>query len=344
MILRSGLWLLALARVSIAHVFWLSPHTRASCFHEMPLALDDDTIFRENPCGRPSTGTKGAIVRGASACVYFRATVAHQASYRIAMAAGIAAGDGVKQRGEPTFQTEFDKPENEIVEFSCSQLPGGCLLGDPQGRGDYRFPLRVPNTTEPGVYTLQLRQYSEENHWYYYDCADVLVVNSTASIPAELRDSWKQIDRPFGCAFSFEPISYPNPVYTQESIIFGSIAVATLALLLYDAISIGRWIRLQRGKAVLFGSYAFEQAAAMAEPPSKSCCLCGCDVCFRCCCSRDRARLAAWECRRGLKEHRLTLVAQACAVLVAFAAAAAVVISWKTCAFRPSPVFGPDNP
>ena len=158
-----GLFVLAPA---VSHVFWANPPTRAHCFYDMPTSQDLIAAFRGSPCGRPSRGVLAAVVAGRDACVSFRMTIAHkQSSFRVSLAPGTAGTGGV-QAGKPSAKSPFDDPSAVLATFECVALPGGCE-SDPGSRGDFVVPLHFPNSSAPGTYTLQLRQWAADLSWYY---------------------------------------------------------------------------------------------------------------------------------------------------------------------------------
>jgi len=204
----------------------------------MPIAYSGDGIFRGNPCGRPSRGALSAVVAGSAACVSFRMSVSHTSSFRVALAPGMVEGSPSNvESGRPAHRTPFDDPAALVSRFECGSLPGGCE-SDPSGRGDYVVPIRLPNTTTPGLYTLQLRQWAADLSWYYvsdsipcvqepwnrlvalptqYDCADIIVAANESGIPPALRASWQATSCSGNASglrrsASFSHVAYPSPI------------------------------------------------------------------------------------------------------------------------------------
>lgn len=224
--------LVLLFELSDAHIYLKYPVTRANCFYEYPRNVGGDSIFRGNPCGRPSQGVKAHILSGSLYPLSFRMTVAHMSKFEVAIAPGIA-GTGGKVIGTP-LSTSYDSIKSVIAEFGCESLPGGCQ-DDPSGRGDYCVPLKIPNLPA-GEYTLQLRQYAPEFKWYYYDCADIQIYSPNSNI----------VNPTTYCSnATFISVSYPNPIYAQEPLIFGLPGLLVIIMILFDIYWFWKWGKSQ---------------------------------------------------------------------------------------------------
>jgi hypothetical protein len=228
MLVKIGLVLIILKLLierTSSHIFFAHPPSRAKCFYEYPLNVDDDSIFRGNPCGRASRGVQAHLSSNATLSLSFRMTVAHMSVFQLSIAPGIA-GYGGKKTGTPEH-TSYDSISTLIASFDCSHLPGGCK-DDPEGRGDYCLPVFVPELPT-GMYTLQLRQFAPEFNWYYYECADVLLVSNGDAGEATCQRA------------TFTAVAYPNPIYSQEPYLFGIPGLIAIFVLLYDLYWVRRW-------------------------------------------------------------------------------------------------------
>ena len=291
-----------------AHVFWSSPPTRAACFYAAPVGDETDTLFRGNPCGRASRGVRGALVAGADSCVRLRMVVAHPSTFRVALAAGTAAASGA----DDGRVTAFDVPGAALATFACDSLPGGC--GSAQG--DYELPVVIPANTSAGVYTLQLRQRAPDlgQRYYYYDCADVLVVAALQDVPAALAGAAGAMAR--SCDASFTRVTYPVPIYSQSAVMFGSVGAAALIMLAADA----AWVLLRhRAARAAAAAGAAAPKDGTAAPPA------------------DEEQVVPYTltfsaaAAHAARQRWRVLAAQAVVITAAFAAMVAVNITWREC-------------
>jgi hypothetical protein len=327
------LLLLAAPWRAAAHVFWASPPSRADCFYDAPFGVESDTPFRGNPCGRAPRGVRGVLLVGAPACLTARMVVAHPSAFRVSLAPGTAPASA-SASASAAAAAPFEAPGALLGAFACADLPGGCARS--QGsRGDYDLPVLVPANATPGVYSLQLRQEApDQGHaYYYYDCADVLLVASLADAPAELASAAAAMAR--SCERAFTKVAYPSVISGQSATMFGTVGAVALLLLCGDA----AWVASRHGamrRAAAGGgdattaqpddaeggggAKAVDDAAAPPAPYTLS---------------------FAAAARAAARRHWRVLTAQAALVVVAYAILAAVNVTWRQCTFRPSPVFGP---
>jgi hypothetical protein len=332
--------LVATATWTEAHVFVDIPPTRALCFHE---GASTDTVFRAHPCGRASRGILGVLVAGADVCLQFSVTVPHyDNSIRVSLAPGTAGMSTTAVRGEtPIAQGSFDAAFDAIVlaNWTCPELPGGCPkseigLAGRTGTGTYSVPVHLPsdlgatllsaggtNNSALGgiVATLQLRQYAPEFDWYYHDCSDVLVVHSAAAIPAHLKDAWAEIGHQ--CASgSFTPRDFPFNVYIISPIVLGPIG---LAMMIAVGCVVGLSVRAARRES--------ERGPMSSQPPAQN--TPGTDKV-----SVDTLSNRIWvEIRLRWRILSIILGGGSLALVVA----GGVLASLPSCAYRPSPGFGP---
>jgi hypothetical protein len=329
-----------------AHVFVDAPPTRALCFHE---GASTDTVFRAHPCGRASRGIQGVLVAGADVCLQFSVTVPHyDNSIRVSLAPGTAGKSTTEARGAtPIAQGSFDAAFDAIVlaNWTCPELPGGCPkseigLAGRTGTGTYSVPVRLPsdlgatllsaggtNSSALGgiVATLQLRQYAPEFDWYYHDCSDVLVVHSAAAIPAHLKGAWAEIGHQCASAGSFAPRAFPFNVYVLSSIVLGPTA---LAMMVAVGCVVGFSVRAARQASV--GGPVSSQPPGQITP--------GTDKAVSAADARNTLRNRVWaEIRLRWRTFSVILGGGSLALVVA----GSVIASLPSCAYRPSPGFGP---
>jgi hypothetical protein len=321
-----------------AHVFVDAPPTRALCFHQ---GATTDTVFRAHPCGRASRGILGVLVAGADVCLRYSVTVPHyDNSIRVSLAPGTAGMSTTAVRGEtPIQQGSVDATFDAIVlaNWTCTELPGGCPrseigLATRTGTGTYSVPVRLPvdlgatllsaggiNNSALGgiVATLQLRQYAPEFDWYYHDCSDVLVVHSAAAIPPHLKGAWAEIGHQCASGGSFTPRDFPFNVYIITPIILGPIGIAT-------AIAVGCVV----GLSVRAARRASERGPVSSQPPAQN----------TPSTAKGTVRDRIWvEIRLRWRIFSVIVGISAVALVVA----GGTLASLPTCAFRPSPGFGP---
>jgi hypothetical protein len=326
--------LIATAAFARAHVFVDVPPTRALCFHQ---DAQTDTVFRAHPCGRASVGILGVLVAGADVCLRFSVTVPHsKGSVRVSLAPGTAGVGTAAVRGETPIQWgSFDAAFDDIIlaNWTCAELPGGCASSDETGT--YSVPVRLPvhlgatllsaggtNNSALGgiVATLQLRQYAPEFDWYYHDCSDVLVVHSVAAIPTHLQGAWAEIRHQ--CApGSFTPRPFPFNVYVITPIILGIIGLAMIIAL---GSVVGLSVRAARQVTVR------EPVSSQPTP--------GTDKVLSAVSIRNTLRNRIWSEIR-LRWRILSVILGGFSI--ALVAAGGVLASLPSCAFRPSPGFGP---
>lgn len=264
-----------LANVVGAHLVFTEPASRVLCFHD---GAKSDVVYRGSPCGRSSRGIVGVVVDGADVCVRALMNVPHAGPFRLALAPGTApAGPAVV--GSDTslpgsFQQLFDI--FTLQSWPCSSLPTGCA---PSQTGAFAFPLRLPanvsamlaaagaplHSSGVGVVaTLQVRQFAPEFNLYYHECADVLVVNSSALVPAVLQDAWAALAGPCPGGLTFTPASYPLTFYVLQPIVLGLIGLVLALVLAANAAWLAR--RANRRAALPIATKAAATATVDPDP------------------------------------------------------------------------------
>lgn len=323
-------------------------------------------MYRGTPCGRSSRGIVGVVVDGADVCVKALMNVPHAGPFRLAIAPGTAPAGAAVAGADPSppgsFQQLFDT--FTLQSWPCSSMPTGCA---PSQTGAFAFPLRLPanatallaaagaplHSSGAGVVaTLQLRQFAPEFNWYYHECADVLVVNSSSLIPAALQAAWAAVAGPCPNGRTFSPASYPLTYYVLQPIVLGIIGVALLLLVAVDAVWLAR--RASRRAALPIATTAKETTTTSTSTSGPEAASAGAAVgaaggtSVAAAPSDVQGSVAAVArpplCRRLATEARLSwrvLACQAAVIAAAFIVAGAVLGTMPTCALRPSPGFGP---
>lgn len=328
-VLSLFLFFLSILSTGTAHVVFPPSLTRAKCYHD---GATTDIAYRGTPCGRASRGTRGVLVAGASVCLRIDMVVPHSGEMRIAVAPGTAPA-GPNQRGTPTDTWETFLSQSVLAVWPCEGLPSCPGIAR---TGQYALPINIPQdlltrTVAAGgtlggnnsvVATLQVRQGAPEYNWFYYDCSDVLIVNSTADIPTDLLAAWREMEGPCPGGIAFKERTYPFTWYIEQSIVLGVIFL--LALVLVLGITGVFCLRAYRGqvdtKADGKGPLHTDPVTAQGDRSLPALC--------RGCCTQARQQ---WKLLLGL------LLVDA----VALGIAGGVLSEMPTCAFRPSPGFGP---
>lgn len=328
---------LALLLHAHAHVVLPPALTRARCYHD---GATTDLPYRGAPCGRASRGIQGVLVAGARACLPLDMVVPHAGALRMAIAAGTAPA-GPTLVGTPTDSWEVSFSQGSLAEWPCSALPS-CPGSSRTGR--FRLPITLPQdllTTAVArggvltannsvIATLQARQSAPEYNWYYYDCADILLVNRTSDIPPSLVQAWRDIEGPCPAGLAFEERAYPFTWYIERSIVLGAIFLCAVLLVL--GASLVWCIRARKGQAAAAALQQQKGPLTSADPAIERA-----ESAQN---SRD-VRASCMECCREARRRWRQGLALVLATSLAMAIAGGVLTMMPTCEYRPSPGFGP---
>lgn len=155
-LIRTCGWLLLLGTVQ-SHLFFQEPAAR-TCFYGGYWGLDPDGPWRRAPCDRtPGTPTATWVAGSTSTCLTLHEFVTHPATYDIALAyESVGPGDTA---------TEWVN----LVKALPDPAPADQT-------GYQRFLINVPANKTCDACTIQVRQYAADLDWYYYACADVMIV------------------------------------------------------------------------------------------------------------------------------------------------------------------------